>query len=51
MNTDFTTDLQSVLKDGAYLLNHLIALSAIHTQQRAPVLDVRMQHLQDLLRC
>lgn len=48
MNTD---TLQPVLKESAYLLNHLIALSAIHTQQRAPVLDVRMQHLQDLLGC
>ena len=33
-----------------YLFHHLIALSAVHAQKRAPVLHVRMQHLEDLLR-
>lgn len=34
-----------------YLLDHLAALTAIHAQQGPPVLDVRVQQLQDLLRC
>lgn len=32
-----------------HLLDHLVALSAVHAQQRAPVLHVGMKHLQDLL--
>ena len=33
-----------------YLLDHLAALAAVHAQQGPPVLDVRVQQLQDLLR-
>lgn len=34
----------------SHLLDHLVALSAVHAQQRPPVLDVGVKHLQDLLR-
>lgn len=47
----FWTDTEEKTEECPHLLDHLIALSAVHAQQGAPVLHMRMKHLQDLLRC